>query len=246
MGLKAVLLNFSGVIIRDEALHRQSLEELLLEENLPPTLSDYVQVCRGRSHLACLTDLWQRQGRVLTPAQQQQLLRRQHQRYGQALERLEHLPLYPHVGELFEGLQGAQVKTAIVSGTSAQAVEWVLHRGGLPGVDRVIGGEAVSLGGSKPAPDSYLLALQQLNQAFPELSLQARDCLAVEDSFTGITAAKRAGIPVIGVAHHYPYQVIHRRADWVIDDLGELDLDWLQAYYNGETLPSSPPQDAVA
>jgi beta-phosphoglucomutase len=48
------------------------------------------------------------------------------------------------------------------------------------------------------------------------------------------------------VAHHYPYQVIHRRADWVIDDLGELDLDWLQAYYNGETLPSSPPQDAVA
>jgi len=245
MGLKAVLLNFSGVIIRDEALHRQSLAELLLEENLSPTLSDYVQVCRGRTHLACLTDLWQRQGRVLTPAQQQQLLRRQHQRYGQALARLEPLPLYPQVRELIERIQGAQLKIAILSGASEQAVEWVLNRVGLPGVDRIIGGEEVSLGGSQPAPDRYLLALQRLNQSFPDLSLQVRDCLAVEASFTGITAAQRVGIPVIAVAHYYPYQIIHRRADWVIDDLGELDLDWLQAYYNGEPLPSSILQGKV-
>ncbi len=245
MGLKAVLLNFSGVIIRDEALHRQSLEELLLEENLSPTLSDYVQVCRGRTHLACLVDLWQRQGRVLTPAQQQQLLRRQHQRYGQALARLEQLPLYPQVGELIERIQGAQIKTAIVSGTGEQAVEWVLNRMGWPGVDRIIGGDEASLGGSQPALDSYLLALQRLNQAFPDLSLQASDCLAVEAAFVGITAAKQAGIPVVGVAHHYPYQIMHRRADWVIDSLGELDLDWLHPYYENQLLPSSPPRMPV-
>jgi beta-phosphoglucomutase-like phosphatase (HAD superfamily) len=67
----------------------------------------------------------------------------------------------------------------------------------------------------------------------------------VEDSFTGITAAKRAGIPVIGVAHHYPYQIIHRRADWVIDSLGEFDLDWLHPYYESEPLPSSLPRVPV-
>ncbi len=43
----------------------------------------------------------------------------------------------------------------------------------------------------KPAPDVYLLALEKLG-------LEAKDCLVIEDSKTGVTAASAAGLRVIG------------------------------------------------
>ena len=67
-----------------------------------------------------------------------------------------------------------------------------------------------------------------LNQRFPELDLKPYECLAIEDSFAGIAAAKRAQVPVLGVAHVYPYHMVHRRADWAIDHLFEFSLDWLK------------------
>ena len=36
MVLKAVLLDFNGVVIDDESIHQALIEELLLEENLRP------------------------------------------------------------------------------------------------------------------------------------------------------------------------------------------------------------------
>ena len=35
--LKAVLFDFNGVIIKDESIHRELIDELLLAENLPAT-----------------------------------------------------------------------------------------------------------------------------------------------------------------------------------------------------------------
>lgn len=65
------------------------------------------------------------------------------------------------------------------------------------------------------------------------------DCLAIEDSFAGIEAAKQAGVPVVGVAHTYPYQMIHRRATWAVDYLSEIDFDWLGRFYAPVSQPVS-------
>ncbi|MFQ5631813.1 MAG: HAD family hydrolase, partial [bacterium] len=48
----------------------------------------------------------------------------------------------------------------------------------------------------KPAPDPYLLALERLN-------LPAPAAVIIEDSETGIAAAKAAGVPVIAVRHDF-------------------------------------------
>jgi beta-phosphoglucomutase-like phosphatase (HAD superfamily) len=84
---------------------------------------------------------------------------------------------------------------------------------------------------SKPQPDPYLIALEQLNQAYPELNLEPGNCLAIEDTLAGIQAARSAGIPVVGVAHTYPFHMLQRRANWTVDALADLELERVQAVF---------------
>ena len=89
---------------------------------------------------------------------------------------------------------------------------------------------------SKPEPDGYLLAVERLNQAFPDLDLQPAECLAIEGTFAGIAAAKQAGIPVVGVANTYPFHMLQRCANWTVDYLSDLELDRVQQVFSKETL----------
>lgn len=232
MALRAVLLDFNGVIINDEPLHQTLIQDLLLEENLRPSLEAYQQVCLGRTDRACITDLWQRQGRVVTEAQLNKILDRKTERYREALATLDKLPLYPGLEDVIYQIRAAQLRLAVVSGARRSEIEAVLSLAGIAShVQAIVSGDDLSVAASKPAPDAYLLAIQRLNQQYPDLDLTPRECLAVEDSFAGIEAARRAGVPVVGVAHAFPYHMIHRRADWAVDHLYELNLEWLQPYY---------------
>jgi len=231
VSLKALLLDFNGIIINDEALHCQLIEQLLLEENLRPNREDFADACLGRSDRACLTNLLSNRGRVVSDDYLDGLLAKKSQRYIEALSQQE-LPLYPGLDDLLFKGRAAQLKLAVVTGALRAETEWVLRQAGIyDHLSALVCGDDLPASGSKPAPDSYRLAIERLNQAHPGLNLTPAHCLAVEDSFAGIAAAKRARIPVAGVAHTYPFQMIHRRADWVVDHLNELDLDWLRDYY---------------
>lgn len=243
MALKAVLLDFNGIVINDEAIHGRLIEELLLEENLRPNPQDLTDCCLGRSDAACLADLLTRQGRVISEEYLKKLLDRKANRYREVLGTLVPLPLYPGLDDLIYQVRAARLKLAIVSGARRSEIEAVLSRVSWgEQVELVVSSDDLSTGVSKPAPDGYLLAIEQFNQRFTELVLQPADCLAVEDSFAGIESAKRAGVPVLGVAHTYPYQMIHRRATWAIDHLYELSLDWLKPYYGSGSELGEPPK----
>ncbi len=245
MALKAVLLDFNGVVINDEAIHGRLIEELLLAENLRSNPQDLADCCMGRSDAACLNDLLSRQGRVVPPGYVEKLLERKAIRYREMLASLEQLPLYPGLDDLIYQIRAPQLPLAIVSGARRSEIEAVLAA--VPWrdhVDLVVSSDDLAIGVSKPAPDGYLLAIERLNHQFTDLSLAPTDCLAIEDSFAGIEAAKRAGVPVLGVAHAYPYQMIHRRATWVVDHLYEINLDWLKPYYGAPLQPTAASVEA--
>jgi HAD superfamily hydrolase (TIGR01509 family) len=73
----------------------------------------------------------------------------------------------------------------------------------------------------KPSPDLYLFAAEKM-KTFP------KDCLVVEDSVIGITAAKRAGMTVIGFTgansfhKHMEKQILNAGADHIISNLLEV------------------------
>jgi len=232
MALKAVLLDFNGIVINDEALHCELFQELLLDENLRPDPSAYAEVCLGRSDRACLQDLLARRGRVVTPEYLDKLIQRKTDRYIQRLEQLDALPLYIGLDDLMYKIRAAHLTVVVVSGAARREIEWVLERANLAEhITAIVAGDDLPASGSKPAPDGYLLGVERLNQQQPDHPLTPAHCLAIEDSFAGLAAAKAAGVPVMGVAHSFPYQMVHRRADWVVDRLSEIDFEWLARAY---------------
>jgi HAD superfamily hydrolase (TIGR01509 family) len=149
----------------------------------------------------------------------------------QELEKLQKLPLYPGVDDLIFQARARNFKLAIVSGAIRQEIELVLHRAQLAEYfAAIVAGDDIAV--SKPEPDAYLLAVEILNQIYPSLNLQPQECLAIEDTLTGILAAKKAGMQVVGVANTYPFHMLQRQAHWTVDYLTDLELERVQEVYS--------------
>lgn len=230
MGLGAVLFDFNGVIIDDEAIHARLIADILLSENLRPQADEYQQFCLGRSDRDCLDNVLSRRGRYVNGAYLDKLLGQKSQAYQAELSQLTPLPLFSGVVELIQQLIAAGIKLGLVTGSGRAEVELILGRAGLWDYFSVIvTADQVTVG--KPDPSGYLLALDQLQTQFPSLDLSPPHCLVIEDTFMGIEAARRAGLPVLGIAHTFPLHMLQRRCNWVIDRFEELDLAYVQRVY---------------
>lgn len=235
MSLKAVLFDFNGIIINDEPLQEQLIEQILIEENLRPQPGEFRKICLGRSDRACLTELLTRRGRVVSESYLMQLIKRKAQAYQQLLGKQE-LPLYSGLEDLIFQLRSRELKLAVVSGAIRSEVELVLSQANLADYFMlIVAGDDITT--SKPEPDGYLLAVERLNQLYPELNLQPSECLAIEDTFAGIQAAKRAGMGVVGVANTYPFHMLQRQANWTVDYLCDLEIERVhQVFARTETV----------
>jgi HAD superfamily hydrolase (TIGR01509 family) len=103
--------------------------------------------------------------------------------------------VYPGVSDLIRRLSG-RVVLAVVSGTWRANVETVLKAVGLrEAFAQLVGKEDVLA--VKPDPECYRLALWRLG-------LKPAQVVALEDSPSGLTAARGAGIRTIAVGHRRP------------------------------------------
>lgn len=127
----------------------------------------------------------------------------------------EGLTVKKGAAELLEYLKEAGVRIAIGSSTEHDIVEMELRDAGLLQYFDVLAcGDMVEC--SKPEPDVFLLAAELLGAA-PE------DCIIIEDSFNGVTAARRAGGTVFMVPDLLePTEEIRAMADKVFGSLVEV------------------------
>ena len=217
MGLKAVFLNFSGVIFNDEAINQALIADILLKENLRADEDEYARCCRGRSDRASLKDILANRGRILSDEYLNRLLADKARAYRQQVDSLEELPLSPHLPEFLSQLKEQNIVVGLVTGTPKSEVEYIMQKAELAQyIDTIVAGD--DLEQSKPEPEPYLLALERLN-------LNPAECLAIEDNPVGIEAAKRAKIQVVGIANIYPLHMLQRQANWTVDDFSEIELD---------------------
>lgn len=231
MSLKAILFDFNGVIINDERIHLQLIDEILLQENLQPQKIKERQASLGRSDRACFQELFANRGRVVSEEYLTQLLRRKAQAYVLELNKLEKLPIYPGVEDLIYQARSQHLKVAIVSGALHKEIKLVLKRAELGEYfTAIVAGDDITT--SKPQPDGYLLAVERLNQQYPELNLQPQECLAIEDTPAGIQAAKHAQMQVVGVANTYPFHMLQRCCNWTVDYLNDLELERVQQVFS--------------
>ena len=117
--------------------------------------------------------------------------------------------------------------SCVASSSTPSQLGWKLRVTGLDKffMDRVFSATQVSRG--KPAPDLFLYAASQMQ-------VDPSECIVIEDSSSGIKAAKTAGMVAIGLvaASHCPsgFEAVLMRdgADFVANSYAEL-ADWVGA-----------------
>jgi beta-phosphoglucomutase len=243
MPLKVVLFDFNGVILDDEPIHEQLIKDVMLSENVRITTEELQKFCLGRSDRAAIQDLLNARGRVLSPDYMAKLLLQKATAYQRQLQALESLPLFDGVETLIQTFLDHQIKLGIVSGARRTEIEWVLEQTRLRSAfELIVAAEDISA--SKPSPEGYQQAIAQFSQLYPDLNLQPQDCLAIEDSFPGLEAARAAQIPVVGVAHTYPFHMMQRRSNWAVDYLNQLEVPRLIQVFEEGKEPSSMRSEA--
>ena len=217
MSLKAVFLDFRGVMINDEAINQELIADILLKENLRADDDEYFLYCRGRSDRACLKDILASRGRILSNEYLDKLLKIKARGYCQKVEQTPKIVLPENLISFLTQLKEQDIAIGLVTGATRSEVEYVLQKVELASFfDLIVAGD--DLIESKPEPEPYLLAVSKLN-------LNPQECLAIENNPVGITAAKRANIQVVGISNLYPLHMLQRQANWTVDDFMEIELD---------------------
>ena len=104
--------------------------------------------------------------------------------------------VYPGVVTLVETLQARGVRLAVVTTTWRENVSAVLESVGLWSAFQVVVGKE-DVAATKPDPECY-------RKAVKTLGVRASSAVAIEDSTTGLTAARQAGVKVVAVGHRRP------------------------------------------
>ena len=214
----AAVFDMDGLLLDSERPTRDAWLSAAAELNAPLTEADYLSVV-GRN---------EREGdaRLLEVFGGNAALLGATRRRADALigERFGAAPfdVKPGVLRLLRALHSTAIPCAVASSTAHREVERRLERAGLLGFfDAVCGGDEVARG--KPEPDLYLLAVERLG-------IEARHCVAFEDSNYGARAALAAGLAVVVVPDLKPaepqWQVRCLAVLASLDQASERSLDW--------------------
>jgi HAD superfamily hydrolase (TIGR01509 family) len=131
----------------------------------------------------------------------------------------EHVPFRPGARELLEGLVAAGVPCALVTMSYRRFTDAIVAALPPGTFDVVVPGDEITHG--KPHPEPYLTAAARLGVA-------PGDCVAIEDSPTGVASAVAAGVATLAVEHLVtiapgPHRtIVHTLETWTPEALAKL------------------------
>lgn len=201
----AVVLDLDGLLVETERLWSDAKEVLFSRHGTAYGEADHLAVL-GTSDVFTAQYFARRLG---LPDSEMEAIRDE---YMSIASGLFELGVEPCAGaaDLVELLSG-RVPLAVASNTRRPLVERILRSTPFgDAFDAIVTGDDAT---PKPAPDLYLLACSRLG-------IEPGRSVALEDSPTGVAAAKAAGLACIGVPSHPGERLA--QADVVVDSLVEL------------------------
>ncbi len=228
--LKAIIFDFNGIILNDEPLHFRAMQEAVARLGVCVTEQEYWDRYLPLDDWNCLASICSDHSRPLTEEEQNQALSHKLQAY----QRLLHgsYPLFPGVSQ-FIARAASAYPLAVATGARREEVNGTLAATGLERYFTVVVA-AQDFTKGKPHPESFLLALQRLNDRLDgyERPVAPAECLVIEDSMHGVRGALNAGMACLAVTNTYSRNKL-AAANRVVGSLEEVEIDSLQGLFEG-------------
>lgn len=212
--VSAVVFDMDGVLFNTEENYQRLVRDFYAELGVCLT-NDELWLLPGRSLQAYLDNFsvwWQRVPRPVEQERTEDPFDR-FETWCRGRETPAAKLMNPGVPQTLATLAEADIEVALASSSTQEEIAELIDPVGIRRYFSVVmSGE--ELAESKPNPEIYLRTLARLG-------VNARDAVAVEDSDTGIAAARAAGLEV--VAKREPrFGFTQEGATWVIDQVPDL------------------------
>ena len=219
--LQAIIFDFDGVIANSEPVHLRAFQDTLAEEGVTLASHEYYARYLGYDDVGMFEALGRDRELPMTTLSVTRLVARKGARMQELMR--SGAVLFAGAAEFVRQSAG-QVPVAIASGALRHEIVTTLEAVGLSDAFTVI----VAAGDtpeSKPSPAPYQLAFELLRQDGGR-ALDARKCVAIEDSRWGLASAQGAGLRCVGVTTSYSADALPG-AEIVVRGLADLTMAML-------------------
>lgn len=220
--IKALLLDFNGVVIDDEPIQHEIYRELFAAERVEVTDETYYSRL-GMDDRTFVASILEEAGKPSKADRVLEFTTRKTQLWREKVS--GRLPLFPGV-ENFIRKSAQDLTLGLVSMSRMEEIGHVLDVAGLREFFAVIV-SADDVAECKPDPECYRKGFQQIDLyriAQGHLPMAHRECVVIEDSPPGVAAGRAADLPVLGVANTVaPEKLRAAGATWVARNLD----DWM-------------------
>ncbi|MBA5850414.1 HAD family phosphatase [Clostridium sp. cel8] len=210
MSIRAAIFDMDGVIIDSEPDHLEINKRMFKELNI--NISDEEM----RNFVGATTmSLWNKiLNKYNLPYSLDELVSIDKNLYIEKLRKDVDKKPIDGVADLIKQLHDKNLKMAVASSSPMNVIKIITSKFNLKSYfHNLITGDEVKR--SKPAPDIFLKAADTLN-------VSPKECIVIEDSKNGVTAAKDAGMYCIGFRNLNSGNQDLSRADVVVDHFNEV------------------------
>ncbi|MBC8228023.1 HAD family phosphatase [bacterium] len=217
--LKAIIFDFDGVIADTEPIHLKMFQRVLAEEEITLTAEEYHQKYLALDDKGCFSAVLNDNGREVNKNLVEDMIRRKSVYFDEYVK--DNIIIFPGVVDFVRKVAEKHL-LVIASGALRHEVEFGLEAAGIrQEFQAIVSAEDVEK--SKPNPEPFLKALQELNNIRDSSSqIQPSECLVIEDSLHGVAAAHEAGMKCLAVTNSYSPDELSE-ADWVTDSLEDYE-----------------------
>lgn len=209
----AVLFDLDGVLIDTTALHYRVWDEFARARGFVPSREQLLATNGRRADETIRNWL----GSTLSD-HQVAAITADREMYFNRLLATEPVPAVPGAIEFAGALRAANVLIAVATSATPQNARLSLARVGMESFFSVVI-SAADVANGKPHPEPYLKAAERLG-------VSAKVCLVIEDSVSGIRAAKAAGAKCLAMTTTFPRESLAAESpDWLVGGFTEIPMD---------------------
>lgn len=197
--IKAILMDFNGVIINDESIQMKAYQEILKDKGIDLTEADYL-ASLGMDDRTFVEAAFKRAGKTIEKVDVEEVVAAKSAKWKTMVE--NDMPLFEGIGNFVEKM-AQEFSLGIVSMARWNEINFVLDKSGLARhFSTIVSASDVSK--CKPDPECFRIGFRQLDAertSQGHLPMTHSECLVIEDSPPGIVGARNADLPTLGVTN---------------------------------------------